>query len=133
MNDVNVAGCCVVCNTPIYEVITQYPADSPLRGRPRVLGKPLPSLRTITMRLRGGSFTTVTACATCAESNFDMLDVWKKILRSWAEEMMSPEYRLAIGSAPLTDKDLEEEKAWLARMHDCVPILILDITEGSHG
>lgn len=133
MSDVNMAGCCVICDKPIFEVAAVYPADSALRGRPRVLAAALPGLRVVTIKLRNGSYTQVTACQACTESDFPLDLVWRKLLRTWKEEM-SPEYRLAVGARPLSAAQVDMQTTWLAGQAENFPTAVMGIAEGGdHG
>lgn len=81
-------GCCTLCDTEVYEVITYFP-EGPLYRFPRKIGKPLPSKVSIDYVLADGSHSTLTSCTSCASQMIDPANfpaIWRKVVRTFMFE-----------------------------------------------
>lgn len=119
MSRVKLTGCCTKCDKEVYVIKRRYPQDSPLAGEPREVGQPINAVK-YTLLLLDGSHMDLTFCPTCEPD--DLPFVWKKVIASFAREMMD-NYRKAIGLAPITQRKPYDD--WFLHIIHNYPIGIL--------
>lgn len=94
MSSHKIAGCCSVCDAPCFEVLERY-TQGPRRGEPKVLGRPLPGARRVTVARMSGRQTDWTFCGDCEMRPEDVNRVMHKemnaMLREQAEAKDTPE------------------------------------------
>jgi hypothetical protein len=89
-----IAGCCSLCDEPVYEVKQRWDAGEKRAGEPKVLGPANPDATRIEFLLFNGRRTSMTFCGQCAESlTFEQYTpLWQKNLNGYMREQNgSPE------------------------------------------
>ena len=118
-------GLCTDCDEPIFEIIARYPDDSPLAGRVRQVGEPMPEAVRVTVILSGGSQMDLSFCEGCCDIKpEDFPKIWRKIMTSWSAEQ-NEAFRIALGCKPLTPNQLEWTAQWFNSIVDQIPIGVI--------
>lgn len=89
MSDFIIAGHCMHCDAPCWEVKQVWTAGERYPGEPKRLGKLVTDAVRVSFMLLDGNRIDVTLCADCGES-FNpehYVSLWSKIQRSWHREM----------------------------------------------
>lgn len=68
MSPHKIAGCCSLCDTPVFEVLQRWDDGEKRAGEPKMLGQPNPDTTRIEFLLFNGRLTHMTFCGPCAES-----------------------------------------------------------------
>ena len=82
-------GCCVLCDEPMYEVVTTWPSMHLRGSEPRQLGAPVDVAERVTFQMVDGSTADMTFCGDCADQAKDRLpEIWAKAMgalwKNWA-------------------------------------------------
>ncbi len=81
------AGCCTLCDKPVFNIIKKYPNNHLLAGEPRTVGEPLATAMRLTLLLSGGENMDLTFCSDCDVSPDTFPAIWKKVMGSFKREL----------------------------------------------
>ena len=128
----NRTGRCTLCEEPIYNITKTYPLDHELAGDAIAVGKPLDTLRYVTLVLVNGNTCRITMCDKCVEVHEELwiCEVWERLLNSWKREM-SDHWRELVGAKANTPEQKEIQKKNLQYLVHNVPIGVINVAE--HG
>lgn len=89
MSEHIIAGHCMHCDAPCFEVVARAEEHEPNPGEPKRLGPPLEGSTRIAFLLFDGSKADITFCAQCAQTfgPEHYTGMWRKIQRSWQREL----------------------------------------------
>lgn len=118
-----ITGCCMICDEPMFEVLTFWTTAHPRAGEPRRLGAPADNAERVTFLLVDGSSCDLTVCSNCADGAEDRLpEIWAKAVGATARD---EEQRAAIGARLLTPEQASANHASLLQLIDNVPLGVL--------
>lgn len=102
MSEFIIAGHCMRCDGPCFEIRTVYKDNERRPGEPKQIGPPLSGSQRIAFILFDGSRADITLCAGCANgfAPEHYPELWRKILRSWLRE---------ISAKPEADRPLHDD------------------------
>lgn len=132
LKKLNLTGLCTLCEEPIYKITKTYPLDHELAGEAVAVGKPLGSLRYVTLVLINGNTCRITMCDKCVEVHEELWinRVWENLLNTWKREM-SDHWRELIGAKVTTPEQKETQKKNLQYLVHNVAVGVINVAE--HG
>lgn len=118
-------GCCSFCNKAVFDILTQYPANTPFAGLPIRIGAPHDDAWRTAILLTDGTVADFTFCTECLPSVEDRLpELWRKAIASFVFEN---ENRVALGGSPVSPKHHDKIREMVAGFTDNVPLGILHV------